>query len=62
MMTSTPKRLVSAMEQGFSGIPVTQYMKFEEDFQLKIVENYLIKLQLYKDSESKNYKDFGILL
>ena len=50
------------MEQGFSGIPVTQYMKFEEDFQLKIVENYLIKLQLYKDSESKNYKDFGILL
>ena len=61
-MTSNHLRLVAAMNQGYSGIPITQYMKFDNDIQLNIVENYLIKLIHYNDSESKNHKDFGILL
>ena len=38
-------------------------MKFDtDDFELNIIENYLIKLQHFKDYKSKNFNDFGILM
>ena len=38
-------------------------MKFDnDDFQLNIIENYLIKLQHCKDCKFKNFNDFGILM
>ena len=56
-------RLVAAMHQGFCGIPISKFEGDEEnDFELNLVENYLIKLHYNKDSFQKNRQDFGILL
>ena len=39
------------------------YTKFDEhDFELNILENYLLKLRLFKDYTKKNIEDFGYLL
>jgi len=63
VMTTNEHRLVAAMHQGFCGIPIASYSKFNsDDFVLKIVENYLIKLKYYSDSMTKNLDDFGILI
>ena len=62
LLTSNQKRLVAAMDQGFCGIPVLKYQKFDnDDFQLRLIENYLIKHQYFIDAKSKNINDFGIL-
>ena len=51
------------MHQGFCGIPISKFEGDEEnDFELNLVENYLIKLHYNKDSFQKNRQDFGILL
>ena len=61
-LNSSQMRLVACMDQGFCGIPIQKYEKFnKKDIQLRIVENYLIKLQYTKDTKSKNINDFGIL-
>ena len=63
MLNSNKVRLISCMDQGFCGIPIQEFRKFDkQDIQLRIVENYLIKLQYTKDSKSKNMNDFGIIL
>lgn len=50
------------MDQGFCGIPVLRYQKFDDsDFQLRLIENYIIKNQYFIDYKSKNINDFGIL-
>lgn len=50
------------MDQGFCGIPVTTYNFKQKDNELLHLENYLIKMQYYKDSRSKNVHDFGALM
>lgn len=55
--------LVAAMDQGFCVIPITKWLKHEiGDFMLNLVENYLIKLQYFKESKAKNLIDFGFML
>ena len=63
-LTSNIMRLVAAMKQGFRGIPISKFDSTDDDdFQLNLIENYLIKLHynkaLYQDEE---YFDFKILL
>ena len=61
-VSSDKLKIVAAMERGYCGIPVTKYVKFDElDYQLNILEYYLIKLQYNKDTLTKNINDFGIL-
>ena len=63
ILNSNKVRLISCMDQGFCGIPILEFQKFDkQDIQLRIVENYLIKLQYFKDTKSKNMNDFGIIL
>ena len=63
LITSHKASLVAAMQQGFCGIPVTKYVQFDDqDFQLRILEFYLIQLQFQKDTLAKNINDFGYLL
>lgn len=63
LITSNPSNLVMAMKQGFNGIPIVPFTKFDEhDFELNILENYLLKLRLFKDYTKKNIEDFGYLL
>lgn len=48
------------MDQGFCGIPVVEFK--QPDDELQLLEDYLIKMQYYKDSRSKNVHDFGALM
>lgn len=52
------------MDQGFCAIPISQITKYNsaDDIMLNLLENYLIKLQFFKDTRSKNMHDFGNML
>lgn len=51
------------MNCGFCALPVVKYDKnAKNDFQLNLLETYLIKLRYFKDMKSKNHKDFGYLM
>ena len=55
--------LVIAMHLGFCGIPITKFNKYDEDdFQLNLLEHYLLKLHLHKNMFGKNLSDFGYML
>ena len=51
------------MDNGFCIIPITPFQDNvdEEDIQLNLVENYLLKLRYFNDMKSKNNIDFGYL-
>ena len=50
------------MDAGFCAIPVTKFQAFmQSDYQLNLLENYLMKLKYSKNMEAKNQKDFGFL-
>lgn len=52
--------LVSSIDQGFCAIPISPFNKYDcEDFMLNLLENYLLKLQFYKDTKAKTLNDFG---
>jgi hypothetical protein len=62
LLTSNAMRIVTMMDNGFCAIPITQFQSFmQNDFQLNLVENYLLKLKYAKDMKIKNMKDFGYL-
>lgn len=62
LLSGNPLRVIAAMDQGFCGIPVVKFQNFmQNDYQLNLVENYLIKLKYAKDMKSKNLSDFGFL-
>jgi hypothetical protein len=61
LLTSNPFSLVTAMDQGFCGIPITPFSHEVEDIQLNILENYLIKLIRSTDLGQTNINDFGLL-
>jgi len=55
--------VVAAMEHGFCSIPVTKFQCFSQnDFQLNLLENYLVRLKNSKDMKAKNQIDFGFLI
>jgi hypothetical protein len=62
LLTSNKFSLIVANQCGFCVIPITQYQaNMENDIQLKLVENYLLKLRYTSDMKSKNNIDFGYL-
>ena len=62
LITSNQFRLIVANQSGFCVIPITKFQaNMENDIQLKLVENYLLKLRYTNDMKSKNNIDFGYL-
>ena len=62
LLTSNKFSLIVAKQCGFCVIPIVQYQaNMENDIQLKLVENYLLKLRYANDMKSKNDIDFGYL-
>jgi hypothetical protein len=50
------------MDAGFCAIPVVKFQAFmQSDYQLNLLENYLVKLKYSKDMKAKNQRDFGYL-
>ena len=50
------------MDSGFCAIPVIKFQCFmQNDYQLNLLENYLVKLKYSKDMKAKNQIDFGYL-
>jgi hypothetical protein len=63
LISSNQFRIVSAMDLGFCAIPIIKFQSFmQNDYQLNLVENYLLKLKYSKDMKSKNQCDFGFLI
>ena len=48
------------MSLGFCSIPVTKFYK-QDDTELCLLENYLVKLKYHKHIKRKNDIDFGFL-
>ena len=55
VLSSNTFRLVTAMHQGFQAIPITKFND-ENDYQLNIVENYLIKLHYNQNRDDEEKK------
>lgn len=50
LLSSNQLRIVTAMDCGFCAIPVINYQSFmNHDFQLNLVENYVLKLRYSKN-------------
>jgi len=46
LLSSNPLKIVAAVSQGFSVIPVTPFQNLNEnDYQLNLVEHYLLKIR-----------------
>ena len=55
---------MAAKDNGFCVIPLTKYgsgNNIDKDYQLNLVENYLLLLRYTNDMKSKNNIDFGFL-
>ena len=62
LLSSRPFSIVAAMDHGFCSVPVIRYQQSPiDDFQLKLIENYIIKLKYSKDNKLRNITDFGFL-
>jgi hypothetical protein len=54
--------LVLAKDIGFCIIPIVPFVRSnQQDVELNMVENYLLKLRYAKDMKGKNDIDFGVL-
>jgi hypothetical protein len=63
LISSSPFSIVFAKDCGFSIIPMQKFIGMnKEDFQLNLVENYLLKLRYSNDMKAKNDIDFGFLI
>ena len=62
LLTSSPLRLTAAMNEIFCGVPVSQMKDDKDDFELELVENYLLQVNVVKKSLKMNREDFGYLL
>jgi hypothetical protein len=62
LITSNQFRIVHCMDSGFCAIPVVKFQCFmQSDYQLNLLENYLVKLKYSKEMKTKNQNDFGYL-
>jgi hypothetical protein len=62
-LSSNPFRIIAAMKGGFLTIPVLPFEYFYRDeFQLCLVEHYILKIRHLKDMKSRIKQDFKFLL
>jgi hypothetical protein len=62
-ISQNPISLVSAINQDFLTIPMVKYETFHgDDFQLALVENYMVTLKLSKNVPTKIINDFKFLV
>ena len=63
MVSSNPQRIVVAKSQGFSVVPIIPYERFyRDDYQLNLLENYLLSIRYRKDMAQKIKNGFEFLL
>ena len=62
LVSSKHFSIVVAKDCRFSVIPISKFLSsIKDDFQLNLVENYLLKLRYTSDMKAKNDIDFGFL-
>lgn len=62
-ISANPLRIIAAMTQGFCTIPLLQYELFyKDDYQLSLLEHYVLKIRHLKNCKSKLIEDFHYLL
>ena len=63
LFSSNPKRIVVAMREGFSVLPVISFERFyRDDYQLNLIENYLLRMRHRKDLVQDVKMDFQFLV
>jgi hypothetical protein len=61
-ISSNPLRIVAAIKQGFQTIPIVQFESSnQQDFQLNLVENYILKVRLLTEMKAHLQCNFSIL-
>ena len=51
------------MSEGFCALPIIEYDKFSKnDYNLNLLEKYLISLRYFNDMKGKNHQNFGYLM
>lgn len=62
-ISSDPFRIIIAKSQGFFALPVIQFESFyRDDYQLNLVENYLLQIRHLEDMVSRLKYDFEYLV
>jgi len=61
-ISSNPFRIVTAIKLNFLTIPVVQYELTKTDFQLSLVEHYILKIRHLKDMRKRLRQDFKFLV
>lgn len=62
LLTSNQVRLIAAKESGFCAIPVVSYLNLlSNNYQLSLVQKYLLKINDINDLKTQVNKDFGFL-
>jgi hypothetical protein len=62
-ISSNPFRIVTAIKYGFLTIPVIQFESFyRDDYQLSLVEHYILKIRHLKDMKKRLRQDFKCLV
>ena len=55
LISSNQFRIVNAMDLGFCAIPIIKFQSFmQNDYQLNLIESYLLKLKYFNDQKFKN--------
>jgi hypothetical protein len=61
-VSSHPFRIISAINQGFLTVPIIQYEAFyRDDFQLSLVEHYILKIRHHQTMQERVSQDFKFL-
>ena len=62
-ISSNPARIMAAVRGGFLAVPVLQYEVFyRDDFQLSLVEHYILKIRHLRDMKTRLRNDFRFLV
>ena len=63
LISSNPFRTVAAMKCGFFVLPVIPFESFyRDDFQLSLLEHYILKIRHLKDMKKRLKNDFKFLV
>ena len=62
-VSSHPFMIISSINQGFCTVPMIQYESFyRDDFQLNLVENYILKIRHHNNMYQRVVDDFKFLV
>jgi len=62
-ISSNPFRIIAAIKAGYLTIPVIQFeVSYQEDYQLCLVEHYILKIRHLKDMKKRLREDFKFLV